>query len=82
VFAVRALGVDDAAAELDRRDVALSARAQAHDEACCFARDATLVRMGDHRRVEERGCFERILAREVGTGEQETLLAQLDLGTK
>ena len=71
------LGVDRAGAELDRRDVPLAASAQAHDEADRAARHAVLVRVRDHRRVEERDRFERILVGEVGAEEQAALLARL-----
>ena len=39
--------------------------------------DAVLVGVRHHRRVEERRGLQRVLAREVGAGEQAALLAEL-----
>ena len=51
---------DHAGPELDRRDVAFSRGAQAHDEPETALGHAGLVRVSDHGRVEERGGFHRV----------------------
>ncbi len=62
--------VDRTRAELDRRDVALTYRPQAHHEAHFSRGDAALVGVGHDRRVEECRSFERDLASEVGAHEK------------
>ena len=69
--------VDEAGAKLDGRDVPLAARAKAQDEARRAARHAVLVGVENHRRIEERDGLQRVLAAEVGAGEEASLVVRL-----
>ena len=65
-----AVDADEAAAKLDRREVALAGGAQAHDEAQGAGRHAVLGRVRDDRRIEQRRRLQAVLAHEVGADQQ------------
>ena len=66
----RRLAADHAGTELDRRDVTFADRAGAEDERAARRGQAGLVRMGDDRRVAQRGGFDRVLVGEGGADQQ------------
>ena len=70
------IGGDRAAAEGDRRDVALTNGAQAEHETQGAVGQIGLVRAGDDARVEEGGRFERVFLAEIGTDQQLARLTQ------
>ena len=61
-----AIGVDQAPAEDDRRDVPLAGGTQAHEEADRAWWHVGLIHRRDDRRVEQGGRLDRVLHREAG----------------
>ncbi|MHC4974170.1 MAG: hypothetical protein ACYTG3_17765 [Planctomycetota bacterium] len=68
--------VDDPGAEHERGDMALAARAQAHQEPDRAVGQLGLVRVQHHRRIEERHRLEGVLQREVGPRQQAPVVTQ------
>ena len=60
--------------ELDAGQMTFADSPQAHDEPDVAGLAARLVRMRDHRGVEQRGSLERVLLREIGADEPSSQL--------
>ncbi len=67
------VGIENAGAKLDRRQMSLAHGPQAHDEALRAARETALVRRRHDRRVEQCCGLDRVLVREVGADQQPTI---------
>jgi hypothetical protein len=66
----RTSGADYTGPELDARDVPFADGPEAHDEAGVACRQAGLVGMEHHRRVEQRRRLDRVLMGEAGSDQQ------------
>ncbi len=77
VHADATLCVDRPAPERDRRDVSLAGGAEAQHEPSRALGQARLVRVPDHRRVEQGRRFQRIFLSEIGADQHSPVLAQV-----
>ena len=78
--AILQLLIDRAGAKRDRRHVPFAGRPQADDEPLRTGRQARLIRMPHHRRIEQRRRFERVLLRKITADEQLAVLADGRVG--
>ena len=80
VHADAVLGVERAAPEDDRRDMSLAGGAQAEHEPACALFQSGLVGVPDHRRIEERGRFQRVFLGEVRADQHPAILGERLVG--
>ena len=74
------LVIDRAAAERDRRDMALAGGAEAQQEPARALGQPRLVGVPDHRGIEQRRRFQRVLLGEVRADQHPAILAQRLVG--
>src|SRR6187399_2574447 len=73
----RSRSAQDAGLEADGAYMSLAHGTQAEYEADVAGLEAGLIRMENHRRVEQSRCFEAVFVTEIGTDQQATIFSGL-----